>query len=653
MAIDTSPPEERSFRPRIGGRGGQVPFQRAPRFCRSVIARANVRFVKTAGLARTGPPRKGGTRCVADVLPPGIGSRRCIVKARIVPMNARGVRAARLHLAYIERDGVERDGSAGHLYGEGNAVDRAALSDVIPGEEHQFRFIVSPEDDVDLTQFTRDLMRNVERDVGLRLQWGAVNHYNTDNPHVHVLVRGVDQDGREVWIDRAYISERMRWRAQHILTDELGPRTELEIDRQRDREVGQERLTSLDRKLAAAVGPDHTTDLARLGRAAEDRERRRLVGRLETLEALKLAARTSPGAWRLDPDWQRGLRELGERDEVMKRLRRVMGDDGNPELFETVDARSDRAPLEGVLRHKALHDELRGDMYAVVETQRGQAAYVRLDAVSADQLTEGSIVRVAIETQKWSKPMDKVLEQVARENGGVYDAKAHLEALRKRPVQVRGKTVVPEEVVAANVRRLARLERHQIVERLADGRWRVPPDLVRVLESRDVSHPRRLVRAEAVAPPLPQQIAVRAPCWLDTQDREAPRAHYGLGAAVRAAVAERERFLRGLGIPIEPREERVRALRQLERQDLARRLAAEHGVVAMPSVVPGMRGQVLACGHDSSGTPLVCVVDQANRKLAVMSATPEIAGLIGKQVTVGRDPNGRLVVRRDGLERGM
>jgi type IV secretory pathway VirD2 relaxase len=653
MAIEKSPGDERSFRPRLGGRGGQVPFQRAPRFCPSVIARAQVRFQKTARFARSRPPRKGGTRCVADVLRPGIGSRRCIVKARIVQMNGRGMKAARLHLAYIERDGVERDGSAGRLYGADEIVERAGLVDAIPGERHQFRFIVSPEDDVDLTQFTRDLMRNVERDIGLRLEWGAVNHYNTDNPHVHVVVRGVDRDGHEVWIDRAYISERMRWRAQHILTDELGQRPRHEIDRQLDREIGQVRPTSIDRGLARVLEPDHTIDLARLSKVADEPERRRLVGRLQTLETLKLAERTARGAWRLDPGWQTALRELGERQEVINRLRTVMGDAGNPELFEIIDARSERAPIEGVLRKKGLHDELRGGGYAVVETQRGQAAYVRLDLVTADKLVEGSMVRVAVETQKWSKPMDRVLQQVARESGGVYDARAHLEALRRRPLEVGGKTVAPEEVVAANVRRLERLERHQLVTKVADGRWQVPTDLVRMLEARDASHPRRLVRAETVAPRLERQLTMRAPCWLDGQDASAPRVYYGFGSELRSAIAEREKFLRGLGIEPEPRERRLQALRQLERHDLGRKLAADQGVKALPAPVPGMRGRMFACGQDSSGTPLVYVLDQVNQRLAVMPAPRDAATLIGRQVTVGRDANGRFVTRADGLGRGL
>ena len=40
---------------------------------------------------------------------------------------------------------------------------------------------MSPEDDIDLTMFTRDLMQQVEKDLPVTLRWGAVNHYDTAN----------------------------------------------------------------------------------------------------------------------------------------------------------------------------------------------------------------------------------------------------------------------------------------------------------------------------------------------------------------------------------------------------------------------------------------------------------------------------------------
>jgi type IV secretory pathway VirD2 relaxase len=618
-----------------------------------VLIRAQRRLVRVAGLGHRRAPRKTGTRGVADVLRPRAGSRRCVVKAHIVKITRSGMVAARLHLGYIERDGVERDGSAGRLYGETDSAERSLVADAVPGERHQFRFIVSPEDDVDLTTFTRDLMRQVERDLSVKLRWAAVNHYNTDNPHVHLVVRGVDQAGREVWIDRAYITERMRWQAQHLLTNELGPRPQHEIERQLDREITQERLTGLDRRLGKAVSPDQTTDIARLALVAGSKERRRLVGRLQTLETMQLASRTAVGAWQLDADWQDALRELGERGDIIRRVQRAMGEAPTRAAHQVIDGTVERAPIEGVLRQKGLHDELRGDVYGVIETARGDAAYVRMDAVSSESIVEGRIVRVAVEKQTWAKPMDRALEKIARDNGGVYDPRAHYEALKQRPVMVAGRAVSAEETVAANIRRLARLERHKLVSRIDEERWRVPPDLVESLRARDVTHPRHLVRAQSVAPPLDQQVALRAPCWLDVQDIRTPRATHGHGAEIARALAAREEFLKTLGVPGEPREQRLRALERLERHDLGRKLAAQHGVASLAESPPGMRGELVPCGETTGGTPLVGVLDRANRRLAVVPAPPDAGPLIGRRVTIALDGTGRPVIRPDRLGREL
>ena len=129
-------------------------------------------------------------------------SRRVVVKARVIKLN--GQRGARLpkmrgtstravdaHLRYLERDGVTRDGEKGRAYSarEDEADGRAFVA---RGKEdrHQFRFIVAPEDSIkmgDLRRFTRDLMRQLESDLGTRLDWIAVDHHNTGHPHTHQI----------------------------------------------------------------------------------------------------------------------------------------------------------------------------------------------------------------------------------------------------------------------------------------------------------------------------------------------------------------------------------------------------------------------------------------------------------------------------------
>ena len=71
------------------------------------------------------------------------------------------------------------------------------------------RLMLSPPADQrpdDLRDFARHVMRELERDKGQRLHWVAVEHRNTDHPHVHiVLAGGAGRDGqlRELRLDRA------------------------------------------------------------------------------------------------------------------------------------------------------------------------------------------------------------------------------------------------------------------------------------------------------------------------------------------------------------------------------------------------------------------------------------------------------------------
>ncbi len=66
------------------------------------------------------------------------------------------------------------------------------------GDELMWSFIISPEDAerIDLRQHVRDLVAGMERDLGTRLEWVAIDHHNTDDAHVHLLIRGVRDDGR-------------------------------------------------------------------------------------------------------------------------------------------------------------------------------------------------------------------------------------------------------------------------------------------------------------------------------------------------------------------------------------------------------------------------------------------------------------------------
>jgi len=245
-------------------------------------------------------------------------SRRATVKVRLVYLQQASGRSTIQHLRYIEREGVDRQGGPGHAYGPlTDEADTAAFEERGRGDRHQFRFIVSPENAdqlEDLRTYARHLMNRMEADLGTRLDWVAVDHWNTDNPHTHVVLRGKDDTGKDLIISQDYITRGMRERAAELATEWLGPRTELEIQRTLAREVDQERWTSLDKTLQREA-VDGLIRIERFNEPRLQRQRLLLIGRLQRLQKMGLASETQPGTWAVHVQAEPTLRAMGERGE--------------------------------------------------------------------------------------------------------------------------------------------------------------------------------------------------------------------------------------------------------------------------------------------------------------------------------------------------
>jgi type IV secretory pathway VirD2 relaxase len=319
-------------------------------------------------------------------------NRRVVVSARIARHKGRAFRAAPMsaHLSYLKRDGVSRDGQKGVMFDAGtDRADDLAFSDRCKDDRHHFRFIVSPEDAAELTDlkaFTRDLARQMEADLGTRLDWIAVDHWNTDNPHVHLLVRGVDQTGTDLVIARDYISRGLRSRAEDLVDVELGPKPEHEIRSALEREITSDRWTRLDREIRFRTNDLGTVDLRPETPTPSDPETRRLmIGRLRHLEKMGLASQVGPAEWVLEAGAERTLRELGERGDIIKAMHRVFAERGAERSLADcmIDTGEGGPPIVGRLIDKGLHNELSGEAYAVIDGTDGRAHHVRLRGVEA------------------------------------------------------------------------------------------------------------------------------------------------------------------------------------------------------------------------------------------------------------------------------
>jgi type IV secretory pathway VirD2 relaxase len=170
----------------------------------------------------------------------------------------------------------------------------------------------------DLKTFTRDLVGQMEKDLGTKLDWVAVDHWNTDNPHVHIILRGRADDGQDLVISRDYIKEGCA-PARDLVTQELGPRTDLEIRRDLERQVEAERWTS-----STASSPRRLSH-GRHRHGARSRPsptNSRAQGRRLRWN-LGLADQVGPGQWAIDDKAEATLRELGERGDIIKRMHRA------------------------------------------------------------------------------------------------------------------------------------------------------------------------------------------------------------------------------------------------------------------------------------------------------------------------------------------
>jgi len=327
-------------------------------------------------------------------------SRGAVIKARVVRHNARSAPLA-THLNYLRREGVTRDGEKARLFGPGgDDADPKAFAERCEGDRHHFRFIVSPDDAAemaDLKSFTRDLVSQMEKDLDTRLDWVAVDHWNTEHPHVHLIVRGVRDDGQDLVISRDYIKDGMRDRARDLITQELGPRTDLDIRRTLDRQVDAERWTQLDRQLVRDARDTGVIDLAPWPGEQPDVYHAQKVGRLRRLESLGLSDQIGPGQWVIDASAEATLRELGERGDIIKRMHRALTERGieRGSASYVLAAECLDTPIVGRLVDRGLDDELKGSAYAVVDGVDGRTHHIKLpDLDAAGDSAPGSIVEL-------------------------------------------------------------------------------------------------------------------------------------------------------------------------------------------------------------------------------------------------------------------
>lgn len=586
------------------------------------------------------------------------GQRRVVIKARIVRIKPGNAGAVRAHLRYVLRDGVTRDGEPGELYDA--ATDRAdgkAFTERSEGDRHQFRFIVAPEDSAelsDLKPFVRDLMRQMESDLGTRLDWVAADHFNTGHPHSHIVLRGRDDEGQDLVIARDYISHGLRARAADLVTRELGPETEIEVTRKLQQEVTAERFTRLDRAIVRDA-PDGALELSAMP-ARDPAWQAARMGRLRALGRMGLAEETGPGQWRIDAALEAKLRRMGERGDIIKTLHRELAAAGlsrAPGGYTIFDPGQSSQRLVGRVVGEGFADELRERRYVVVDGIDGRTHYAEIGSLSNqdEPPVRNTIVELSSRAAE-PRQIDRTIAEIAAANDGRYSDHLH----RQFDAQA------SSEYVASHVRRLEAMRQEGMVSRLSDGTWAVGEDhLDRALQYESRQRARHPVRVAVLSwqrlEDLPQAVGAT---WLDRQlvakTREA-LGPSGMGAEVEAAMRARRQWLIEQGLARE-QDGQVRyardLLRTLEARELrqttaeiAARTGLEHldikagdsltGVYRRMLTLNSGRYALIERSHDFTLVPWRPVLERARGQLVTGSVGGEgISWSIGIKRGIGR-----------------
>jgi len=534
------------FEPRLGRMRGKG---REARYISQVV-RAARRAGRRTGIRsrRFDGSRIGRGASIARVLGSGdrhaaFRSRRVVVKTRLAMLADKGIAGAGAHLRYIQRDGVTPEGQPGALYSvDRDVADGKAFIERCGGDRHQFRFIVSAEDAdqySDLKPFVRRLMTQMEEDLGTKLDWVAVDHFNTGHPHTHIVVRGKDDRGENLVIAREYISHGLRERAMRMVTLDLGPRTDLEIEQRLRSDTGGERLTAIDRRLVREM------DEKRIVSASDpDPFHQSLrAGRLQKLGSLGLADNLGAGRWRLADGIEDTLRRMGERGDIIRTMqreltaRRLGRAPADQVIFDPTAEGA--APVVGRVVMRGFADELDDRHYLIVDGIDGRTHYAEIGKGEAvEPIPADAIVRIAPRSGR-VRQVDRTIAEVGAANGGRYSIDAHL----------RQDSAATEAFAETHVRRLEAMRRttHGVV-REPDGTWIIAPDHLdkaAAFEARQLRD--RPVTVETLsAVPLDKLPSAEAATWLDRElvaEAPTPVRDAGFGREVRIAQVVRRQWL--------------------------------------------------------------------------------------------------------------
>lgn len=306
-------------------------------------------------IKRFGPVRQSRGERAPFVSHASDPRQRVIVKVHYFSHAGGGGAAMRAHGRYISRDGAARDDGGDEAldqapreteveraHAHARYLSREAQTAFYDRNDHgvegaarmaawsradarHFRVILAAENGgqiSDLQAYVREVMARAEEMLARgKLEWVAVDHWDTDNPHTHIVLRGRLANGHPLGLPRDFVRRQFREIARDVASERLGPRARDEERLALEREVRRHGLTRLDRFIEKQMDENREVRLAKLGRSIEDPDlARNIRSRVEELKRLGLADEAGKGRVKFARDWQGRLDEMEKHLDVRRSL---------------------------------------------------------------------------------------------------------------------------------------------------------------------------------------------------------------------------------------------------------------------------------------------------------------------------------------------
>ncbi len=498
------------------------------------------------------------------------------------------------HVRYISRSGAGKEETQAVLFDrENDGVDGLAFYGLCKDDRHHFRMIISPENGHQIDDFhgyVRGVMGRMESDLGTTLNWIGAVHYDTDDVHAHVIIRGVNECGQDLVIGRDYIASGVRARAQELATELLGERSLEEIQRSQEKQVEAMSVTSLDRFIEKNLSEENVVDVRKVNNFGKDNFYEGLIkGRLQFLSTTGLAAEYPLGIYTLKENFIDVLRDTSQRQNVLNTLYR-QNPDMDLEGLSFYSMKTDEGEvIHGLVMNKGPVDEITDRKYLVVKDAREKLHYVPFGELKDyDDLRIGALVTVKPGVGSSGKA-DFNISQLAKANNGIYDPRHHMAYIEAELSHIEPEN--REGYWASHAKRLETLAKNGVVTPLDNGRYEVPADVVgrgeeitREINAREGKrfYPKLEILS---ARPLEKLVSAQKRTWLD---RELYKQSLGkpslpeYGAEVEDSLQKRREWLvsKDLGFiqsngEFALRDNALRKLREMELERVGHKLAGQ------------------------------------------------------------------------------